>query len=114
MRLLLDECVWKPAKTMLQELGYDVVSISDLSGMEDQDVLRLAYEQQRILITLDNDFGRLSVLEGLSHFGVVRLVDVHALEQARLIMRIVEEYGEDLTKGGLVVAGAKRIRLRSN
>src|SRR5688500_2315234 len=113
MRLLLNERVWKPAKTLRQGIGFDVISISDLSGMEDREVLQLAHEQPRILVTLDNDFGRVSVLENQPHFGIIRLVDIHALEQTELITEILRLYGEELTRGGLVVAGAKRIRLRS-
>ena len=82
MRLLLDECVWKPAREVLREKGHDVAVVADRSGMEDPDILKLAFNEQRILITPDNDFGRLSVVEGQLHFGIVRLVDVHAHEQA--------------------------------
>jgi len=53
-----------------RELGYDVVHVDELgTGIKDPQVLALARAEEPILMTLDNDFGRLIVVEG---FGALR------------------------------------------
>jgi predicted nuclease of predicted toxin-antitoxin system len=42
-------------------------------GLSDREILRLAYADQRIVITNDRDFGDLVFREGMSHAGVIYL-----------------------------------------
>lgn len=58
MKLLLDTCVWGGALPALREAGHDVVWTGEWDvDPGDQEILHQAYEQERILVTLDKDFG---------------------------------------------------------
>ena len=47
----------------------------------DQDILAQSHRDQRVLITLDKDFGELAIRRGLPHCGIMRLVNVSARQQ---------------------------------
>lgn len=58
MRWLADECIDAGLVTRLREAGHDVLYAAEVSsGASDADVLRLADEQDRVLLTEDKDFG---------------------------------------------------------
>ena len=60
MKLLADENIPLASVGQLRDLGHDVISISERSpGMSDEEVLRLAQTEQRVVITFDGDFGEL-------------------------------------------------------
>ena len=67
MRFLLDQDVYAATERFLSELGHDVVPIAriGLSQASDEELLKTAQEQDRILITRDRDFGRLVFVEAL-------------------------------------------------
>jgi predicted nuclease of predicted toxin-antitoxin system len=60
---------------LLRTLGRDVkvVAIDYPPGIPDRQVLALAYEEGRILLTNDRDFGELAVREQLPHAGIIYL-----------------------------------------
>jgi predicted nuclease of predicted toxin-antitoxin system len=65
MRILADENVPGPVVHALRERGYDVVWIAEnLASTADPDVLALAQDQARLLITFDTDFGALAFSAG--------------------------------------------------
>lgn len=65
MRLLLDQDVYAVTARFLVDAGYDVVLVAQigLSQASDEEILRTAQEQNRILITRDRDYGNLVLLE---------------------------------------------------
>lgn len=64
MKLLLDTCVWGGAVAPLKVSGHDVIWAGDWSvDPGDKEILDQAYQEGRILITLDKDFGELAVCE---------------------------------------------------
>ena len=72
--ILLDSCVWSGALPVLSDLGHAAI----WSGSWDKDpgdiaILAAAHCEQRILVTLDKDFGELAILKGLPHSGIVQL-----------------------------------------
>lgn len=61
MRLLANENVPLDAVTALRENGHDVAWIrEDARGSSDEQILRRAQQEERILITFDKDFGELA------------------------------------------------------
>src|SRR5579859_6681058 len=65
MQLLLDACVWSGAVEELRAAGHDVIYAADWSpDPGDEEILRRAHEQSRVLITLDRDFGELAAIRG--------------------------------------------------
>mgnify|MGYP000873802827 CR=1 FL=1 len=113
MKLLLDTCVWGGVKELLLAAGFDVVWVGDSTiDPGDEAVLNLAYKQQRVLITLDKDFGELAVVRGRPHHGIVRLVNVAARRQGLPCTHLLAKYGGELVRGAIVTADDVRVRIR--
>lgn len=94
MRLLADENVIGDAVRLLRQCGHDITWILEISpGISDEDVLARAQADDRILLTLDKDFGELAFrMRKPASSGIVllRLASVPAGEAATLIARVVE------------------------
>jgi predicted nuclease of predicted toxin-antitoxin system len=77
MKVLLDTCVWGGAKTELAGSGHDVVWMGDHTpDPGDEEILAQAHSEQRVLVTLDKDFGELAIVRGLPHCGIICLVTI--------------------------------------
>lgn len=62
MRLLFDECVDVGLASTLRSVGHDVALVQEIEPSADDDrVMELAREQDRLLITADKDFGDLGL-----------------------------------------------------
>ncbi len=58
----------------LRQQGHDVYSIYDQDGgLDDESVLQRSVAEDRIVITLDKDFGDLVFRDALMHRGIVLL-----------------------------------------
>ncbi len=113
-RLLIDECVNRlivlPPFLQLAEC----VFVADLSaGALDIDVLALAREEGFLLLTEDNDFGRLIFAERRPPPGVI-LVTMPNRTPAERAARVIAEAGSAFAKaeGGLFVIDYERSRRR--
>lgn len=111
--ILLDTCVWGGALPALTALGHDVI----WSGTWNKDpgdaaILKAAHSEQRILVTLDKDFGELAILKGLPHSGIVRLTGFRAAQMANAIHLIANTYEKELIAGAIITADPDRIRIR--
>jgi predicted nuclease of predicted toxin-antitoxin system len=83
VKLLLDACVWGGSKFALAALGHDVIWAGDWpEDPGDDAILAMANAEGRVLVTLDNDFGELAVIQGRPHRGIIRLVGISATRQA--------------------------------
>ncbi len=113
MKLLLDTCVWGGAKAELTAAGHDVLGTGDLEeNPGDEDILAQAHREQRVLVTLDKDFGELAIRRSLPHYGIVRLVNISALQQGAICQQVLSRYGDELTGGAVVTVEAGRVRIR--
>ena len=60
LRFLVDVNVGVAVASSLLDSGHDVVFVGDLDWrMPDIDILGLAHQEQRIILTMDTDFGEL-------------------------------------------------------
>ena len=113
MKLLLDACVWGRTREPLQAAGHDVVWAGDWSeDPGDEEMLAVACEQGRVLVTLDKDFGELAVVRGIAHCGILRLVNWRAKYQAVVCLRVLAEHEKELQEGCLITAEPGRLRIR--
>ena len=72
MRFLADESCDFAVVRALRSAGHDVLAIAEVSPrIEDEEVLKLALDEKRVLLTEDTDFGELVYAEGLGSSGVV-------------------------------------------
>jgi predicted nuclease of predicted toxin-antitoxin system len=113
MRILLDSCVWGGVRKDLEAQGHDVSAAPDWGkDPGDEVILERAYREQRVLITLDKDFGELAIIQGKPHSGILRLVDISAKRQAAVSLHVLSIYGDELNEGAIVTAEPGRLRIR--
>lgn len=114
MRVLLDTCVWRGALRDLRDAGIDMEWCGDWpKDPGDKQILARAFEEHRIIVTLDKDFGELVMVYGLPHAGIVRLVDIAAREQGLVSVDVLNKYGPLLEAGAIVTVLPDRIRVRT-
>lgn len=114
MRVLLDTCVWGGAVDEVVAAGHDVIWAGAWAeDPGDEEILRRAYGEGRVLVTLDKDFGELAIVRGVPHCGIVRLVEVRARSQAAALVGILNRYGDELSRGAIVTVEPGRVRVRS-
>ena len=115
MKILLDTCVWKGVLKVLKVAGHNVIWTGDWDqDPGDVEILSHAYEEGRILITLDKDFGELAIVYGYPHNGILRLVNLSTVQQASMCEKILDKYGEELYAGAIITVDANRVRIRSS
>ena len=112
MRFLVDECSGPAVAEWLREQGHQVFSVYDESrGMSDEDVIQMAFRENRILITNDKDFGEKVYRERHPHKGVVllRLDDERAVVKKQVLKWLLDGFSERLA-GQFVVVTEKSVR----
>ncbi len=74
MKFLVDECVGLGIAEWLNDQGHDAIAILAVSpGISDDAVLAKALLENRVLITMDKDFGDLIFRNDNEHCGIVLL-----------------------------------------
>lgn len=113
MRFMVDENVPLDLAAMLREEGHDVTSVSR-HGIHDDEVLAEAEGDQRVLVTLDKDFGEIVFLRKGLAAGVIllRLPRLNVSEQVALVRQLLPELIQ-AAPGSFVVMTRDRIRIRS-
>ena len=112
MRFLVDECTGPAVAQWLQEANHDVFSVFEQGrGMDDDQVIRRAFTENRILVTNDKDFGEKVYREKQPHCGVVflRLQDERATAKIRTIEMLLGGYADQLADAFVVVT-EKQVR----
>ena len=114
MKFLLDACA--ASRTLhkaLIDLGHDVLSARDGYGnASDEALLALAYNEDRVLVTEDKDFGELVFLRRLPHPCIVRLVELSVAETADAMRDLIEHHGDAMREGAIIVVTGNRLRIR--
>lgn len=115
MKFLLDQDVYAVTDRFLSDLGHDVVPVAriGLSQADDEEILRVAQEQSRILVTRDRDFGNLVFVKSLGS-GVIYLRVLPSTKNAvhNELGRVLGVYPEEELARAFVVIepGGHRIR----
>lgn len=114
MRFLLDENMPSTLARELRALGHDVLCVVDFGqGADDVSVLAKAQEGERVLLTLDKDFGELAFRSPLpSSCGIVlfRLSGTDPQADISQMMRILTSRND--WAGQFTVATKDRVRQR--
>jgi predicted nuclease of predicted toxin-antitoxin system len=113
-KLLLDSCVWSGVRDEVRAAGHDVDWVGDWPvDPGDEEILTRARGEQRILVTLDKDFGEMAVLGGKAHSGIIRLVAMLPRQQAGICLQVLSLHVAELQQGAIVTATTFRIRIRA-
>jgi len=111
--VLLDTCVWGGAVPQLSNLGHDVVWSGNWErDPGDRAILEIAHAQNRILVTLDKDFGELAILKGMPHAGIIRLTGFRASQMAGVIDHLLCTYQSELEECAIITVTPERVRIR--
>ncbi len=114
-KFLVDECCPAAVADELRRLSFDVHAVVERAqGLSDHEVLRLAWEEGRILVTTDKDFGALAVrsdhrLDGLL---LLRYPKLGSKSVAAAVADAVLRRADTLD-GHLTVPSEKRMRRRT-
>jgi predicted nuclease of predicted toxin-antitoxin system len=114
MNFLAVECCDAGLVASLRADGHDVLYVlENLQGTIDDEVLSLAYQEQRILITEDKDFGELVYRLRRPTVGVILLrFDVTDRRLKIPRMRSLLKNEAKRLEGAFVVLSADKIRIR--
>lgn len=114
MKFLVDVGVGKKVENWLKENGFDVLSVRDIdSRAKDSQILCWAVDQQRMIISMDKDFGELVYNSGKHHAGVLilRLEDADGDTKVEVTKKILAEY-YDKIESHFCVFQDGRLRIR--
>jgi predicted nuclease of predicted toxin-antitoxin system len=94
--------------------GHDVIWAGDWpEDPGDDALLSRANAEERVLVTLDKDFGELAVIQARPHRGIIRLVGISARRQTETCQDVLKRHGGDLLVGALITAEPTRLRIRT-
>jgi len=106
MRFLVDESTGPTVAEWLSAEGHEVFSVYDLArGINDDDILQKAFDENWILITNDKDFGEQVYRERKPHHGIVllRLEDERAKSKIEVLKRLLNSHADSLPEQFVVV-----------
>lgn len=114
MKFLADECCDPELISKLRHAGFDVAYVLEFqSGADDTEVLTYAFDEERILITEDKDFGELVYRLHKPTNGIILLripVEQRNQKPDRLI-HAINTLGNKLRKNFIVIE-LETIRIR--
>jgi predicted nuclease of predicted toxin-antitoxin system len=99
LRFLVDVNAGLAVAAALRDAGHDVLFAGDLDWrMPDVELLSVAQREQRIVLTMDTDFGEMVYGSGLPHAGVLllRMPGAGRLEKIQVVEEIIHRYGDQL------------------
>jgi predicted nuclease of predicted toxin-antitoxin system len=114
VKLLIDVSVGQAVVDALARAGWDVQAVRDRdASMSDQQILQWAVADDRVVITMDKDFGQLVFQAGWSHRGVLlmRLEGASSTEKIAAVTAVLLHAGDQLV-GRFAVYQDGRLRMR--
>ena len=113
MKVLLDSCVWGGAREVVAAAGHDVQWVGDWEGDPgDAAIMAGAHTENRVLVTLDKDFGELAIVKGAPHAGIIRLVGIRARDQGPASVEVLVTHAESLQQHAILTVEPDRVRVR--
>jgi predicted nuclease of predicted toxin-antitoxin system len=112
MRFLVDECTGPAVASWLRNQNHEVFSVFDEArGMDDDNIIGKALDEEWILITNDKDFGDKVYRDGRLHRGVIllRLDDERPHAKIETLSRLLAAYRDRIPDAFLVVT-EKQVR----
>ncbi len=113
-KFLVDLGVGLRVEQYLVRAGYDVKSVRELNAkMSDEEILRLAVLENRMVVTMDKDFGELVYNSGRTHAGVLllRLDEATGVEKVAVVSKIINKYSAKLA-GCFCTYQNRKLRIR--
>jgi predicted nuclease of predicted toxin-antitoxin system len=116
IRLLLDQGLPRSTVELLRADGWDVVHACQcgLGMASDEEILKYARTDDRVVCTLDADLHSILAVSGASRPSVVRIrrEGLRGSEVASLLRRVWNEVSDSIENGAAVTVTERAIRLR--
>ena len=116
MRWLLDQGIPRTAADLLRSRGMDATHIGEIgmASAKDVEIIRLAEQENRVVVTLDADFHAILAHAGASKPSVVRLREegLKAVQVCEMIMLIHSRFTDSISEGCAVTATTIKARIR--
>jgi predicted nuclease of predicted toxin-antitoxin system len=112
MKFLVDRCAGRRLAEWLRGQGHDVIESREWGpDPGDRALLERAAADERILVTIDTDFGELVYVEAIPHAGLVRLPDVPAEKRIALMAQLLDRHQQALETKAIITIRNGRIRI---
>ena len=96
----------------LRNDGHDVLDSRALGpDPGDLALLELANSEERILITIDTDFGELVFVHNVPHAGLIRLPDVPAEQRIILVTEVINRHRQAMEERAVITIRGGRVRI---
>lgn len=113
MRFLTDVNASGALAEWLTEMGHEVVRVTDRDPrMPDDEILKWALTERRVIVTTDKDFEEMVWREAKAHCGLLRLENLPRLRRRHLLDYVLTHHENELKTGAVVVALETKIRVR--
>jgi predicted nuclease of predicted toxin-antitoxin system len=106
MRFLVDECTGPAVARWLRQRNHAVFSVYEQArGMEDDQIIQKAFDEDWILITNDKDFGEKVYRDRHPHRGIIllRLDDERTRSKIDALQSLLKDYAERIPASFVVV-----------
>ncbi len=114
LKFIVDVGVGNKVEKWLAAQGCDVLNVRDIDPrLPDHEIVKIATKENRMVITMDKDFGELVYRTNVNHTGVLllRLDSYSSQEKVNVINRILEEH-QDKIVGKFCVYKDNNLRIR--
>jgi predicted nuclease of predicted toxin-antitoxin system len=114
MKFLIDVGVGKGVEEYLRGKDFDVKAVREIDPrMEDERIILEAFQEKRIVVTMDKDFGELVYQSSMRHSGILllRMEDASGPEKVSVVRNIVENFQEHIADSFCVFQN-NRLRIR--
>lgn len=107
LRFLADESCDFAVVRALRAAGYDVIAITEqAAGTPDREVIQLALDEERVLLTEDKDFGQLvfAAFAGSRGVMLIRFPSESRSQLPATVVRVVENYSAQLSRAYITLS----------
>ena len=99
MKFIIDVGVGRGVEDFLKERGFDVKAVRDVNPRSrDSEILQMAVNEKRMIITMDKDFGDLVYHSGKRHSGILllRLEAATGDQKVKVVERIIGNFKKEI------------------
>src|SRR3989339_1687550 len=110
IKFIIDENLDFSVVLFLRRKGYNTTSIAeDFPSLDDINILRFAFEESRVILTNDKDFGELIFKLKLNSKGIIlfRLSDQSSKAKIRVLEILLDKYAHKIENNFIVLSDSK-------